>query len=141
MRLPEVLEETYLRRWRLGLVVVESAATIGPGIRLRIRYLRGRINENYTLQDGQRLHDHDLGLDHYLRLRFFEHQRYLLGPVWSMGAGSEGGGQATLTFYGDSRSCTYTVTCKGERDKLNFAVHQDGSLSGQGFMPVLRKSK
>ena len=53
----------------------------------------------------------------------------------------KGGGQATLTFYGDSRSCTYTVTCKGERDKLNFAVHQDGSLSGQGFMPVLRKSK
>jgi hypothetical protein len=58
------------------------------------------------------------------------------------------GGQATLTFYGDSRPCTYTlsgdqvaVTCKGERDKLNFTVHQDGSLSGQGFMPVLRKSK
>ena len=58
------------------------------------------------------------------------------------------GGQATLTFYGDSRPCTYSVsgdqvavTCKGEREKLNFTVHQDGSLSGQGFMPVLRKSK
>ena len=58
------------------------------------------------------------------------------------------GGQATLTFYGDSRPCTYSVsgdqvavTCKEDREKLNFTVHQDGSLSGQGFMPVLRKSK
>lgn len=58
------------------------------------------------------------------------------------------GGQATLTFYGDSRPCTYTVsgdqvavTCKGEHAKLNFTVHQDGSLTGQGFMPALRKSK
>ncbi len=60
----------------------------------------------------------------------------------------KGGGQATLTFYGDSRPCTYTVSgdqvavkCKGERGTLNFTAHQDGSLSGQGFMPVLKKSK
>ncbi len=58
------------------------------------------------------------------------------------------GGQATLTFYGDSRPCTYNVsgdqvmlTCKGERQQMNFTVHQDGSLTAQGFMPALRKSK
>lgn len=58
------------------------------------------------------------------------------------------GGDATLTFYGDSRPCTYsvsgdqiTLSCKGEREKLNFNVHQDGSLTAQGFMPALRKSK
>ncbi len=58
------------------------------------------------------------------------------------------GGQATLTFYGDSRPCTYSVSgdqvkvsCKGERATMNFTVHQDGSLTAQGFMPALRKSK
>lgn len=58
------------------------------------------------------------------------------------------GGEASLTFYGDTRPCNYTVsgdqvavTCKGEREKLNFTVHQDGSLTAQGFMPALRKAK
>ncbi len=58
------------------------------------------------------------------------------------------GSQATLTFSGDSRPCTYSVsgdqvklTCKGERGAMNFTVHQDGSLTAQGFMPALRKSK
>ncbi len=58
------------------------------------------------------------------------------------------GGKATLTFYGDSRPCNYTVNddqisvgCQGEKTKLNFTSHQDGSLSGQDFMPVLKKSK
>ncbi len=60
----------------------------------------------------------------------------------------KGGGQATLTFYGDSRPCTYSLSgdevklsCKGERGTVNFTVHQDGSLTAQGFMPALRKSK
>ena len=58
------------------------------------------------------------------------------------------GGKATLTFYGDSRPCDYTATedqltlgCQGEKNKINFTIHQDGSLNAQGFMPALKKSK
>jgi hypothetical protein len=56
------------------------------------------------------------------------------------------GGKATLTKLGQTASCTYTsddsqveVTCGG--DKSVFRVNSDGSLTGPGFMGVLKKGK
>lgn len=56
------------------------------------------------------------------------------------------GGKASLTMMGEVTECTFTVDgdkltleCKG--DKLVFTIHDDGSLTGPGFIGMLRKKK
>jgi hypothetical protein len=56
------------------------------------------------------------------------------------------GGKADMTMMGEIQHCSWksdsknvTVTCSG--DSLNFAIHDDGSLSGPTFVGVMRKSK
>jgi hypothetical protein len=57
------------------------------------------------------------------------------------------GGEASITMMGETEACTYKVekstlhlTC-GEH-QVDFAIHEDGSLTGPGFfIGVLRKSK
>jgi hypothetical protein len=56
------------------------------------------------------------------------------------------GGKATTTMMGDTHDCTYTVEgkqinvdCNG--DKSAFRLNDDGSLTGPGFIGVMRKAK
>jgi hypothetical protein len=56
------------------------------------------------------------------------------------------GGKATLTMFGQTRDCTSAVDgkklnleCGG--DRTSFRINDDGSLTGPGFMGVLKKSK
>ena len=58
------------------------------------------------------------------------------------------GGKASLTLAGEMKPCTYKVEakmlrlqCEGEDEETQFNVHDDGSLSGPGFIGMLRKSK
>jgi len=56
------------------------------------------------------------------------------------------GGKADVTMLGEVQHCSWkeddkkvTVTCG--RDAIDFAIHDDGSLSGPVFVGVLKKSK
>ena len=56
------------------------------------------------------------------------------------------GGEASFTMGGESEACTYKVegkklhlTCGA--NKVDFDIHDDGSLTGPGFIGALRKSK
>jgi len=56
------------------------------------------------------------------------------------------GGKATTTLMGESEDCTYRVEgkqisldCKG--DKSVFKINSDGSLTGPGFVGIMRKAK
>lgn len=60
------------------------------------------------------------------------------------------GGKANITFMGDVADCTYnasghelTLDCKGAAGRIEFTIHDDGSLTGPpgSFMPMLRKQK
>jgi hypothetical protein len=60
------------------------------------------------------------------------------------------GGDANITFMGETAACTYTTSgsqltldCKPPAGKIVFSIHDDGSLTGPpgGFMPALRKQK
>ena len=60
------------------------------------------------------------------------------------------GGEASLTMMGEVAPCTYdsngdklSLSCKGDKDKLVFTIHDDGSLTGPPgtFIPALRKKK
>ncbi len=56
------------------------------------------------------------------------------------------GGKASLTLMGDTKSCTYQVDSKTVKvdcmgDKLDFPIHEDGSLAGPGFIGAMKKSK
>jgi hypothetical protein len=60
------------------------------------------------------------------------------------------GGDAAITFMGETAACTYTTSgnqlmldCKPPAGKVEFTIHDDGSLTGPpgGFMPALRKQK
>jgi hypothetical protein len=60
------------------------------------------------------------------------------------------GGNAAITFMGETADCTYTTSsqqvlldCKPPAGKITFTAHDDGSLTGPpgGFMPTLRKQK
>ena len=55
-------------------------------------------------------------------------------------------GKADVTMLGEVQHCSWkgddkkvTVTCG--RDSIDFAVHDDGSLSGPAFAGILKKSK
>jgi hypothetical protein len=56
------------------------------------------------------------------------------------------GGKASLTMMGQNEQCTYgideknlTLTCGG--DKTIWGIHDDGSLTGPGFVGTLAKRK
>ena len=56
------------------------------------------------------------------------------------------GGKASLTMMGQNEECTYdvsgknlTLTCGG--DKTVWGIHDDGSLTGPGFVGTLAKRK
>lgn len=56
------------------------------------------------------------------------------------------GGKASFFMMGESKACTYqvvgnklTLDCQG--DKLEFTIHEDGSLTGRGFIGIMKKSK
>ena len=56
------------------------------------------------------------------------------------------GGKASLTMMGENEQCTYdadgknlTLTCGG--NKTVWGIHDDGSLTGPGFVGTLAKRK
>lgn len=56
------------------------------------------------------------------------------------------GGKANFTIMGETQACTWksgdakvVLTCKG--DTVDFVRHDDGSLSGPGFVGRMTKSK
>jgi hypothetical protein len=56
------------------------------------------------------------------------------------------GGKASLTMMGQNEQCTYdvdgknlTLTCGG--DKTVWGIHDDGSLTGPGFVGTLARRK
>ena len=56
------------------------------------------------------------------------------------------GGKANFTMMGETEACTWKaddskviLTCKG--DSINLVRHDDGSLSGPGFIGQMKKSK
>jgi hypothetical protein len=58
------------------------------------------------------------------------------------------GGKANFTLMGENHACTYKVKgdklmldCTPKGEKVDFTIHDDGSLSGPGFIGNLRKSK
>jgi hypothetical protein len=56
------------------------------------------------------------------------------------------GGKATTTLMGESADCSYSVEDKQinlecEKDKSVFKINSDGSLTGPGFIGIMRKAK
>ena len=57
------------------------------------------------------------------------------------------GGKATFTMMGESLPCTYKVNgnkvnldCTPKGEKVDFMIHDDGSLTGPGFVGAMKKS-
>ena|SRR5438477_2714494 len=57
-------------------------------------------------------------------------------------------GKAQFTMMGDNVACTYQVNgdklmldCTPKGEKVEFTIHDDGSLTGPGFIGILKKSK
>jgi hypothetical protein len=58
------------------------------------------------------------------------------------------GGKANFNLMGENHPCTYKVKgetlmldCTPKGEKLDFTIHDDGSLSGPGFIGSMKKSK
>jgi hypothetical protein len=58
------------------------------------------------------------------------------------------GGKANFSLMGENYACTYKVKgdklmldCTPKGEKIDFTIHDDGSLSGSDFIGVLKKSK
>ncbi|MFB3922164.1 MAG: hypothetical protein ACE145_10610 [Terriglobia bacterium] len=56
------------------------------------------------------------------------------------------GGEASFTMMGETEACTYKVEgkklhLKCKENEADFEIHNDGSLSGPGFIGMLKKSK
>ena len=58
------------------------------------------------------------------------------------------GGKATFAMMGEDYACTYKINgdklaldCSPKGEKVDFTIHDDGSLTGPGFIGVLKKSK
>jgi hypothetical protein len=58
------------------------------------------------------------------------------------------GGKATFTMMGETLPCSYKVKgdkvnldCSPKGEKVDFMVHDDGSLTGPGFIGAMKKSK
>ena len=57
------------------------------------------------------------------------------------------GGKAAFTLMGESVPCTYKVNsskvnldCTPKGEKVDFMIHDDGSLTGPGFIGSMKKS-
>jgi hypothetical protein len=57
------------------------------------------------------------------------------------------GGKATFTMMGESIPCGYKVSgdkvnldCTPKGEKVDFMIHDDGSLTGPGFIGAMKKS-
>ena len=57
-------------------------------------------------------------------------------------------GKAQFTIMGDNVACTYQVNsdklmldCTPKGEKVEFTIHDDGSLTGPGFIGIMKKSK
>jgi hypothetical protein len=60
----------------------------------------------------------------------------------------KGGGKAMWTMMGETTPCKYTVKgekialdCTPKGEKLDLMIHDDGSLTGPGFIGSMKKSK
>ncbi|MEP6601710.1 MAG: hypothetical protein ABJB49_07835 [Nitrospirota bacterium] len=58
------------------------------------------------------------------------------------------GGKAGFTMMGETMPCTYKVKenkvmldCTPKGEKVDFIIHDDGSLTGPGFIGNMKKSK
>jgi hypothetical protein len=58
------------------------------------------------------------------------------------------GGKATFTMMGETVPCTYKVSgdkvnldCTPKGEKVDFMIHDDGSLTGPSFIGSMKKSK
>jgi phosphohistidine swiveling domain-containing protein len=58
------------------------------------------------------------------------------------------GGKATFTMMGESIPCAYKVSgdkvnldCTPKGEKVDFMIHDDGSLTGPSFIGSMKKSK
>jgi hypothetical protein len=58
------------------------------------------------------------------------------------------GGKATFSMSGEDFACTYKVNddklaldCSPKGEKLDFTIHDDGSLTGPGLVGILKKQK
>lgn len=58
------------------------------------------------------------------------------------------GGKATFTMMGETIPCTYKVSgdkvnldCAPKGEKVDFMIHDDGSLTGPSFIGSMKKSK
>ena len=58
------------------------------------------------------------------------------------------GGKATFTMMGETLPCSYkskgdkiNLDCSPKGEKVDFTVHDDGSLTGPGFIGAMKKSK
>jgi hypothetical protein len=58
------------------------------------------------------------------------------------------GGKANFTMMGETYACTYKVKgdklmldCTPKGEKVDFIIHDDGSLTGPGFIGSMKKSK
>jgi hypothetical protein len=58
------------------------------------------------------------------------------------------GGKATFTMMGETLPCNYktkgdkiNLDCSPKGEKVDFTVHDDGSLTGPGFIGAMKKSK
>jgi hypothetical protein len=58
------------------------------------------------------------------------------------------GGKATFSMSGEDFGCTYKVNddklaldCSPKGEKLDFTIHDDGSLTGPGLVGILKKQK
>ena len=58
------------------------------------------------------------------------------------------GGKATFTLMGETLPCSYKVKgdkinldCSPKGEKVDFMIHDDGSLTGPGFIGAMKKSK
>jgi hypothetical protein len=57
-------------------------------------------------------------------------------------------GKANFTLMGENHDCKYKtkgdklkLDCTPKGEKIDFTIHGDGSLSGPGFIGVMKKSK
>ena len=73
---------------------------------------------------------------------------YTQGGAGTVALDLKSGGKATFTMMGDDYACTFKVNgdklqvdCSPKGEKVDFTIHDDGSLTGPSFIGVLKKAK